>query len=167
MKELLQRRPLGLPLHGTATQFALVFALGGLILDIVAWLGLGAANTTGINVGAYALLVATIIAVSVAVLAAAAEALDLDEEDRQSGWLYAGLLALVVVLTVANAILRSTSLRDQVVPPIPLFLSLATLVVLAFATWLGGQLAVQQMERDIEEELQEEEPTPMRRRRRR
>ncbi len=167
MKSLLQRRPFGVPLHASAEHFALALAVGGVLLDLVAWLGFGAANTTAVNVGAYALLLATVVVGVIAALAAAGETIDYEDEARQSGWIHTGLLALFVLLAVANAAVRSASLRDQVVPPLPLFLSLVTLVLIAVATVLGGQLAGRELELEVEDRLEEEEPTPIHRRRRR
>lgn len=165
MRALLRRRPLGAPLHLSATHFALALAAAGIVLDLVAWFGLGAANTTGANVGAYAMVLSTLVLAVLADLAAIASTLDLDDEARSTGWIYAGLLAANVVLAIANAALRSGSLRDQVVPPAPLFVSLVTFVLLALATFVGGQIAMRELETEFEEEL--EEPEPIRRRRRR
>ena len=165
VREALSRRPLGTPLHLSAAHFALALGAAGIVLDLVAWLGLGTANTTAVNVGAYALVLFVVVVAVLAALAAVASTLDLDADSRQTGWSYAGLLALATLIAVVNAVLRSGSLRDQVVPPAPLFLSLVMLVLLAIATFLGGQLAMRELEEEFEEEL--EEPEPIRRRRRR
>ena len=116
MKRLLQRRPLGVPLHESATVIAFAFLVTSLILDLLAWAG-AARDTTGTNVGAYAILFAALIATVLAVLAALAETLDLEEELRRYSWGYTGLLAVVIVLEIADLFLRQGSLQDQVVPP--------------------------------------------------
>src|SRR5207249_669722 len=73
MKQLLQRRPLGVPLHESAAVMAFSFLVASLILDLLAWAG-AARDTTGTNVGAYAILFAALIATVLAVLAALAAA---------------------------------------------------------------------------------------------
>ncbi len=164
MKSVLQRRPLGVPLHDSATNWALALLFASVLLDLVAWAG-AARDTTGTNVGAYAVLFAALIVTVVAVLAALADTLDLDDEIRRHGWSYTGLLAFVIVLEIADLVLRNATLQDQVVPPVPLFLSAATLLGAAVAAWLGGWIASREMEEELAEEL--EEPEPIRRRRRR
>ena len=164
MKQLLQRRPLGVPLHESAAVMAFSFLVTSLILDLLAWAG-AARDTTGTNVGAYAILFAALVATVLAVLAALAETLDLEEELRRYSWGYTGLLAVVIVLEIADLFLRQGSLQDQVVPPVPLFVSVACLLGAAFAAWLGGFIASREIEEEVEQEL--EEPEPIRRRRRR
>ncbi len=164
MKELLQRRPLGVPLHESATNWALALLFASVLLDLVAWAG-GARDTTGANVGAYAVLFAALLVTVFAILAALADVLDLDEEVRRLGWGYLGLLAFLSVLEVVDLVLRQSTLQDQVVPPVPLFLSAATLVGLGLAAWLGGFIAAQEIEDEFQAELAE--PEPIRRRRRR
>lgn len=165
MKALLQSRPLGIPLHATATHLALGFAAAALFLDAVAWLGLGARDTTGANVGAYALVLAAIVAAALAALAGLAVTIDLPDDVRYIGWWYVGALVAVALVDVVNAFLRNGTLRDQTSTPLQVLLSVATLVVVGFAAWLGGTL----VERELEEEFagEEEEPEIVRRRRRR
>ncbi len=164
MKSLLQRRPFGVPLHHTATNWALALLFASVLLDLVAWAG-AARDTTGTNVGAYAILFAALIVTVIAVLAALADTLDLEEEVRRLGLSYTGLLAFIAVLEIAGLVLRNGNLQDQVVPPIPLFLSAAILLSSGVAVWLGGWIATREMEQELEEELAE--PEPIRRRRRR
>jgi uncharacterized membrane protein len=165
LKQLLQRRPLGVPLHQTATTLVFGFLAGSVLLDLMAWAGV-ARDTTGTNAGAYGLLFAALIVAVVATLAALAETLDLeDAELRRYSWRYAGLLLVVIVLVIADLFLRQATLQDQVVPPVPLFLSLACLLGAAFAAWFGGFIASREIEEEFEQEL--EEPEPIRRRRRR
>lgn len=165
MKELLQSRPLGIPLHASLTHFALALALAALLLDFVAWLGIGARDTTGATVGTYVLVLAGVVVVVFAALAGLADALDLPDDVRTIGWWYIGALAAVVLVDLVNAFLRGGTLRDQTSTPLQLLLSVAALVVLGLAAWLGGSL----VERELEEELaeEEEEPEIVRRRRRR
>jgi uncharacterized membrane protein len=165
MKRLLQRRPLGVPLHESATMLVFAFLIASLLLDLVAWAG-AARDTTGTNVGAYAVLFAALVVTVIAVLAALAETIDFeDDEMRRYSWGYTGLLLVVVVLEIADLFLRQGSLQDQAVPPVPLFVSVACLLGAAFAAWLGGFLASREIEEEVEQEL--EEPEPIRRRRRR
>lgn len=164
MKQLLQRRPLGVPLNESATMMAFAFLIASVLLDLVAWGG-GARDTTGTNVGAYAVLFAALVVTVIAILAALAETLDFDEDLRRYSWGYTGLLFAVIVLEIADLFLRQATLQDQVVPPVPLFLSVACLLGAAFAAWLGGFIASREIEEEVEHEL--EEPEPIRRRRRR
>jgi uncharacterized membrane protein len=165
MKQWLQRRPLGVPLHESATMMAFTFFVGSILLDLVAWAG-AARDTTGTNVGAYAVLFAALVATVLAALAALAETLDFeDDELRRYSWGYTALLLAVIVLTIGDLFLRQASLQDQVVPPVPLFVSVACLLGGAFAAWLGGFIASREIEEEVEQEL--EEPEPIRRRRRR
>lgn len=163
MKQLLQRRPLGVPLHESATNWALALLFASVVLDLVAWAG-AARDTTGTNVGAYAILFAGMIATVFAALAALAETLDLPDDVRRSGWGYVGILLVVIVLSIGDLVLRQGSLQDQVVPPVPLFLSVACVLGAGIAAWLGGFVATREIEEELEQEL--EEPEPARRRRR-
>lgn len=166
MKALLQIRPLGIPLHSSATHFAFALMASTLFLDALTWFSWGGPrDTNGANIGAYALVIAGLVVTVVAALAALAATLDLPDDVRGMGWLYTGALAAIAVIDVVNAYLRNLTLRDQAPPPIPVFLSLLTFVVLLAAAWLGGQL----VEREFEDELAQEEvePEPIRRRRRR
>src|SRR5437588_10653990 len=105
MRQLLRRRPLGVPLHETAAMMAFTFLVGSLLLDLVAWAG-GARDTTGTNVGAYALLFAALVLTVMAILAALAETLEFeDEELRRYSWGYTGLLLVVIVLVIADLFL--------------------------------------------------------------
>ena len=153
-----------MPLHASATHWALALLVASVVLDLVAWGG-AARDTTGTNVGAYAVLLAAFIVGLVAVLAALADTLDLPDDVRRMGWGYAGLLTFIAILEMANLFLRNGSLQDQVVPPVPLFLSIACIIGMFVATWLGGLLATREIEDEIEGEL--EEPEPLRRRHRR
>ena len=164
MKQLLQRRPFGVPLHDTAVNWAFALLCASLLLDLVAWAG-GARDTTGTNVGAYAVLFAALIVTVVAILAALADTLDLEEEVRRLGFGYTGLLTFLAILETADLALRNGNLQDQVVPPVPLFLAAATTAGMGVAAWLGGWIATREIEGEIEEELAE--PEPIRRRRRR
>jgi uncharacterized membrane protein len=165
MRQLLQRRPLGVPLHESAVMMTFTFLIASVLLDLVAWSG-AARDTTGTNVGAYAVLFAALVTTVLAILAALAETLDFEEEDlRRYSWGYTGLLLVVIVLEIADLVVRQGSLQDQVVPPVPLFVSVACLIGAAFAAWLGGFIASREIEEEVEQEL--EEPEPLRRRRRR
>ena len=143
---------------------AFTFLVASVLLDLVAWAG-GARDTTGTNVGAYAVLFAALVVTVIAVLAALAATLDFEEELRRFSWAYAGLLFVVIVLEIVDLFLRQATLQDQVVPPVPLFVSSACLLGAAFAAWLGGFIASREIEEEVEQEL--EEPEPIRRRRRR
>jgi uncharacterized membrane protein len=163
VKELFQRRPLGVPIHHTMTNWTFALLLGSVVLDLLAWFGLGTRDTTGTNVGAYAVLIAAVVASALAVLAALAAALDLPDDLRGLGRTYTAILLVLTLLQLAGLYLRNATLRDQVVPPMPLFLSLATLLGMAMAAWLGGLIAAREVEDELEEEY--EEPEPIRRRR--
>lgn len=165
MKTLLQKRPFGMPLYLSAIHFALALSLGSILLDLLAWRGTGLRDTTGINVAAYALLVAALVLTVLAALAALADALDLPDEIRRLGWTSVAILAVGALVLAGDAAFRNQYLQDQIVPPVPLFLSVGAIVVLAVAAWLGGTLATREIEEELEEEL--EEPTPLRKRRRR
>lgn len=165
MRFLLQTRPLGVPLHLSAAHLVFAFVFASVLLDLVAWLGLGVRDTTGTNAAAYALLVLAVIVTVLAALAALASALDMPDEIRSLGWWYVGALALVVLLEIAGLALRAPLLREQAVPPGPLFVSLVALIIAGAALFFGGQFAARELEEEFEEEL--EEPEPIRRRRRR
>jgi uncharacterized membrane protein len=164
MKQLLQRRPLSVPLHSTLANWALALLLASLLLDLVAWAG-GARDTTGANVGAYVVLFTALVVTVLAILAALADTLDLTDEMRRLGWSYTGILFAVLILQAAGLILRNLTLQDQLAPPVPVFLSLAAFLGAVLSAWLGGSIATREIEEELEEEL--EEPEPLRRRRRR
>lgn len=164
MKQLLQRRPFGVPLHHTAVNWSLALLFASVLLDLVAWAGVPR-DTTGTNAGAYAVLVAALVMTVLAALAALADALDLHEDVRRLGLAYTGLLTALVALEIVDLVLRNQNLQDQLVPPLALFLSAAILLGLGAAAWLGGFIAAQEIEDELEEELAEPEPIRKRRRR--
>jgi len=165
VRELLQRRPLGVPIRDTATSWLFALLAASVLLDLVAWFGIGVRDTTGTNVGAYAVLLAGVVVAVVATLSGLAETLDLPDDIRSMGLTYCALFTVISLLLIGNLYLRNGSLRDQIVPPLPLFISLSVLVLVGIGAWLSGLITTRQLEEELEEEA--EEPIAIARRRRR
>lgn len=165
MRELFQRRPLGVPIRDTATNWLFALLAASVLLDLVAWFGIGVRDTTGVNVAAYAVLMAAVVIGVLATLSGLAEALDLSDDIRSLGFMFCGLLAVITLLLIGNLYVRNPSLRDQVVAPLPLFISLSALVLVGIGAWLSGLITTRELEEELEQEV--EEPIAIARRRRR
>ncbi|HET8569165.1 MAG TPA: hypothetical protein VFM93_09285 [Candidatus Limnocylindria bacterium] len=163
MKELLQGRRFGFAPRPFLGQVAIGLALGATLLDLMAWGGWGARQTTGLVAGAYWLTVGTATLCALALLTGLAEMRDAAEED--SGYVRIDVIAALVATLIfaASAVLRALELSAAAAPPAPFLLSIGGLLlllvdgVIATALYAGREWA----------ELDEEDVEPQRHRRRR
>lgn len=163
MKEFLQGRRFGFAPRAQLAGIAVGLGLGATLLDLMAWFQWGARATNAFVVGAQWLVVATAVVALLAALGALAETRDLGEEDRQLGRLDLIAAALAVVLYAASAALRSGELTAAGVSPAPLLLAIGGLIVLLIDQVVSSSLyAAREWE-----ELEVEDFTPQRHRRRR
>lgn len=163
MKEFLQGRRFGFAPRAQLAGIAVGLGLGATLLDLMAWFQWGARATNALVVGAQWLVVATAVVALLAALSALAETRDLGEEDRQLGRLDLIAAALAVVLYAASAALRSGELTAAGVSPAPLLLAVGGLIVLLIDQVVSSSLyAAREWE-----ELEVEDFTPQRHRRRR
>jgi len=105
-------------------------------------LGAVVAAGAGARAAALYLVLAAIVAVSMATLSFFGELVE-GSADAEAGALYVGLSALALVLLVLGAAVRSDTLADQAVPALGLSTLVAALVLLGvqFAVWSSLRLS--------------------------
>ena len=140
MKELLQGRRLGF-----APRSHLAFVASGLgvaitLIDVMAWLGLGTAETNGYVVVAQWLCVATLVIAGIAAIAAVVERSDVPDEERGLARLDALAGLATVILYGASAFLRSLELGNAAPSPAPFLLAIAGLIVLIVDAGLAANM---------------------------
>ena len=161
MKEFLQGRRLGFAPRSHLAFIAGGLALGVTIADLMAWLGLGRADTNGYVVVAQWLCFVTMLIAGVGGIAAATELIDVVPEEHDLARLDAIAGLAIVLIYGLSAFLRSLELGNAAASPAPFLLSIAGLIVI-FAD--AGLAANMYSSREWEE--LEQEPVREHRRRR-
>jgi len=161
VKEFLQGRRLGFAPRSHLAFIAGGLALGVTIADLMAWLGLGRADTNGYVVVAQWLCFVTMLIAGVGGIAAATELIDVVPEEHDLARLDAIAGLAIVLIYGLSAFLRSLELGNAAASPAPFLLSIAGLIVI-FAD--AGLAANMYSSREWEE--LEQEPVREHRRRR-
>ncbi len=151
MKELLEGRRAGFALRPALGSIALGLGLAVTILDLMAWIGLGARDTNGFVVASYWLCGATAVFAILALLTAVAELRDVPEEERTLARLDAIGVGAVVVLYVVSALIRSTALGAAGATPPAFLLAVAGLLVLVAGAGMSSLLYASREWEEIEE----------------
>jgi hypothetical protein len=155
VKELLEGRRIGFALRPLLGNVALGLGLAVTILDLMAWIGLGARDTNGFVIAAYWLCGATATVAFLALLTALAELRDVPEEERMLSRLDASGVLAAIVLYVASAVLRSTDLGAAGAAPPAFLLTVAGLLVLIAAAAMSSLLYAAREWEQIEEVTRE------------
>lgn len=152
VKELLEGRSVGFALRPAIGLVALGLGLGALLLDAMTWFQWGARDTNGIYAGAHWLVSATAIVALLATITAAAEQIDVPEEERGLARLDVGAMALASLLYAVSSFARALFPGAAAATPAAALLALAGLIVLVAAAALAGNLYASREWAVIEEE---------------
>ncbi|MEP6693410.1 MAG: hypothetical protein ABJB39_02060 [Chloroflexota bacterium] len=161
MKEFLEGRRLGFALRSPLAFVAIGLGLAATLVDLMAWFGWGARDTSTFVVAAQWLVVSTFIVIGLAAITAVVEHGDVDHEERSLARIDEAAAIGALVLYGLSAILRSLELGQAAASPAPFLLAIAGLVLLVADAGLAANLYSAR-----EWEVIEDEPVRERHRRR-
>ena len=140
MKEFLEGRRLGFALRSPLAFVAIGLGLGVTLVDLMAWFGWGARDTSVFVVAAQWLAVLTFIVVGLAAITSVVEYGDVDLQDRGLARTDEGAAIGTLVLYGISAVLRSLELGQAAPSPAPFLLAIAGLLLLIFDAGLAANL---------------------------
>lgn len=152
MKEFLQGRRLGFAPRSHLAFLAAGLGIAITLIDVMAWLALGARETNGYVVVAQWLVVTDLLVCGIAAIAAVVERYDVSPDERGIARLdvFAGLAT--VILYGASAVLRSFELGNAAPSPAPFLLTIAGLIVLLVDAGLAANMYSSREWEELEEE---------------
>lgn len=127
IKDLLNGRWLGHPLHAATTDLPIGLLLGVVILDLV---GQGGA--------ADIVLLATIVTMLLSALSGLADYADTDGTPRTRATLHSTLMVVALLLLIVSAVLRAGAPADRTVP---IALSIVGFLLVTAGAFVGGDVA--------------------------
>jgi hypothetical protein len=140
VKELLEGRRLGFAPRSHLAFAAIGLGLAVTLVDLMAWFGLGARDTSTFVVAAQWLCVSTFILVGVAAIAAVVEYGDVNPDERSLARVDEGAAIGALILYGISAVLRSLELGQAAASPAPFLLAIAGLVLLVADAGLAANL---------------------------
>jgi nitrite reductase/ring-hydroxylating ferredoxin subunit/uncharacterized membrane protein len=126
IKDLLNGRWLGHPLHAATTDLPIGLLLATVILDIV-----------GQPTAADIALVATIVTMLLSALSGAADYVDTDGTARTRATLHSTLMVVALLVVIVSAVLRSGAPVDRTLPVV---LSIVGLLLVTAGAFVGGDV---------------------------
>jgi hypothetical protein len=140
VKELLEGRRLGFAPRSHLAFAAIGLGFAATLVDLMAWFGWGARDTSTFGVASQWLVVAIVIVTGVAAITAVVEHGDVDADERSLARIdeFAAIGALV--LYGVSAVLRSLELGQAAPSPAPFLLAIAGLVLLIADAGLAANL---------------------------
>jgi nitrite reductase/ring-hydroxylating ferredoxin subunit/uncharacterized membrane protein len=126
IRDLLNGRWLGHPLHAASTDLPIGLLLGTVILDIL-----------GQTAAADIVLVATIVTMLLSALSGLADYADTDGTARTRATLHATLMVVALVLLIVSAVLRAGAPADRTVP---VALSIVGFLLVTAGAFVGGDV---------------------------
>jgi nitrite reductase/ring-hydroxylating ferredoxin subunit/uncharacterized membrane protein len=126
IRDLLNGRWLGHPLHAASTDLPIGLLLGTVILDIL-----------GQTAAADIVLVATIVTMLLSALSGLADYADTDGTARTRATLHATLMVVALVLLIVSAVLRAGAPADRTVP---VALSILGFLLVTAGAFVGGDV---------------------------
>lgn len=130
MKELVEGRRLGFSPRSHLAFLAIGIGFAATLLDLMAWFGWGARDTSIFVVAAQWLIVTQVIVVGIAAITAVVEYGDVDAEERGLARIDELAAIGVLVLYGISGVLRSLELGQAAPSPAPFLLAIAGLVLL-------------------------------------
>jgi nitrite reductase/ring-hydroxylating ferredoxin subunit/uncharacterized membrane protein len=127
IRDLLNGRWLGHPLHAASTDLPIGLLLGTVILDIL-----------GQTAAADIMLVATIVTMLLSALSGLADYSDTDGTARTRATLHSTLMVVALVLLIVSAVLRAGAPADRTVPVV---LSVVGFLIVTAGAFVGGDVA--------------------------
>lgn len=140
MKELLEGRRLGFAPRSHLAFVAIGIGFAATLLDLMAWFGWGARDTSIFVVAAQWLIVTEVIVVGVAAITAVVEYGDVDAEERGLARIDELAAIGVLVLYGISGVVRSLELGQAAPSPAPFLLAIAGLVLLIADAVLSANL---------------------------
>jgi uncharacterized membrane protein len=138
LKELLQGRWLGHPLHPALAHIPTALFPAAMVFDLLAWYA-RSGNAAFARTSFWCILVG-LLAVLAVVPTGLADFSEIKPEKpaRRIGWVHMILNVIVSVLFLINLVLRWQN--PQIVALVPLWLSIIGTVILLYSGWLGGRM---------------------------
>ncbi len=140
MKEFLEGRRLGFALRSHLAFTAIGLGVAVTILDLMAWFGWGARDTSTFVVAAQWLAVTTFILIGITAITAVVEYGDVDRDERGLARLDEGAAIGALVLYGISVVLRSVELGQVAPSPAPFLLTIAGLALLIAGAGLAANL---------------------------
>jgi hypothetical protein len=140
VKELLEGRRLGFAPRSHLAFAAIGLGFAATLIDLMAWFGWGARDTSTFGVASQWLVVTIVVVTGVAAITAVVEHGDVDADERSLARIdeFAAIGALV--LYGVSAVLRSFELGQAAPSPAPFLLAIAGLVLLIADAGLAANL---------------------------
>jgi nitrite reductase/ring-hydroxylating ferredoxin subunit/uncharacterized membrane protein len=127
IRDLLNGRWLGHPLHGAATDIPIGMLLGSVVLDLI-----------GQPTAADVLLVGTILFMVAAAVTGLADYSETEGTALTRATLHATLMVVALVLLIGSAVMRSGAPADRTVP---IALSIIGFLIMTASAYVGGEVA--------------------------
>ena len=140
MKELLEGRRLGFAPRSPLAFVAIGLGLAATLVDLMAWFGWGARDTSAFVVAAQWIVVTTFVVVGIAAITSVVEYGDVDREDRGLARVDEAAALGALLLYGISAVLRSLELGAAAPSPAPFLLAIAALVLLIADAGLAANL---------------------------
>ena len=155
MRQLLEGRRIGFALRPPLAGLAVGLGIAVTLLDLMAWFGWGARVTNGFVVAAYWLAVGAAIVGLLGVATAAAELVDVPEEDHVLARLDLAGIGVATLLYATTAAIRAFELGAAGASPPALLLAFAGLVVLIAGAAMSSLLYASREWEEFEEVVHE------------
>ena len=140
MKEFLEGRRLGFAPRSPLAFVAIGLGLAATLVDLMAWFGWGARDTSAFVVAAQWIVVTTFVVVGIAAITSVVEYGDVDREDRGLARVDEAAALGALLLYGISAVLRSLELGAAAPSPAPFLLAIAALVLLIADAGLAANL---------------------------
>ncbi len=152
MKELLEGRRLGFAPRSHLAFVAIGLGFAATLIDLMAWFGWGARDTSTFVVAAQWLVVTTFIVVGITAITAVVEYGDVDREERGLARIDEAAAIGALVLYGVSALLRSLELGQAAPSPAPFLLAIAGLLLLSADAALAANLYSTREWEELEDE---------------
>jgi len=152
VKELLEGRRLGFAPRSHLAFVAIGLGLAATLIDLMAWFGWGARDTSTFVVAAQWLVVTTFIVVGITAITAVVEYGDVDREERGLARIDEAAAIGALVLYGVSALLRSLELGQAAPSPAPFLLAIAGLLLLSADAALAANLYSTREWEELEDE---------------
>ncbi len=153
MKELLEGRRLGFAPRSHLAFVAIGLGFAATLIDLMAWFGWGARDTSTFVVAAQWLVVTTFIVVGITAITAVVEYGDVDREERGLARIDEAAAMGALVLYGVSALLRSFELGQAAPSPAPFLLAIAGLLLLSADAALAANLYSTREWEELEDEV--------------
>jgi hypothetical protein len=140
VKEFLEGRRLGFAPRSPLAFVAIGLGLAATLVDLMAWFGWGARDTSAFVVAAQWIVVTTFVVVGIAAITSVVEYGDVDREDRGLARVDEAAALGALLLYGISAVLRSLELGAAAPSPAPFLLAIAALVLLIADAGLAANL---------------------------